>query len=84
MNLLKYLLIISTLLISSGANAEFQLDPRFRQRYNVDGQERCEQMCFRCIDGGKDPDTCAAGIFFQICCSANGGKANGCGCRTAA
>jgi hypothetical protein len=50
-------------------------------QYDFWGQERCEEICFSCIDRGGEPDTCASGFMFRFCCYKNGGKTSGCGCR---
>jgi hypothetical protein len=50
--------------------------------YNPEGQERCEQICLRCLDSGGNVE-CFDNILFKICCRGNGGKAKGCGCREA-
>lgn len=52
-------------------------------RFSVEGQERCEAICTRCLDKGNSPEECFADAIFNICCHGNGGKANGCGCREA-
>ena len=51
--------------------------------YSAEGQERCEQMCLRCVDNGGDVDECGSNMIFKLCCHMNGGHANGCGCREA-
>jgi len=72
------LIILLSTTVFIGNSAGFPSNP---VGYNVEGQERCEQMCFRCIDNGGDPDKCSGNLFFQICCRGNGGHTNGCGCR---
>jgi hypothetical protein len=52
-------------------------------RYNLEGQEGCEMMCFRCISRGEEPEDCAEKMMFRMCCRQNGGRTEGCGCRTA-
>ena len=74
---------LGVVLAVQDANADMQLDPGFRARFNLENQERCEQMCLRCIDSGNDEEDCAANLFFHICCCANGGTPKGCGCRVA-
>jgi hypothetical protein len=48
--------------------------------YNPEGQERCEQICLRCLDQGGGAE-CFSNVLFKICCHGNGGRVNGCGCR---
>lgn len=50
-------------------------------QYNVEGQEMCEGMCLRCIEGGGEVEECSAMTWFQVCCHRTGGRVNGCGCR---
>jgi hypothetical protein len=50
---------------------------------SIDGRRRCEGICTRCIDEGREPEECYNGVVFNICCNGNDGHTDGnsCECR---
>ena len=75
------ILILGLLIAFSFREADVDILYSRIQKGSVEGRQRCEGICTRCIDEGRKPGDCYNGAVFNICCDGNGGYTDGKSCE---
>ena len=79
MNMITILLLAFSL--QEADEILYVLYSRIPNDSSVEGRRRCEGICTRCIDEGREPEECYNGVIFNICCNGNNGHTEGSSCE---